>query len=344
MKSIAFIIQNINNAAGTEKATVSLSNSLARAGFSISIISLESAPGSKPFFSLEKECTVMHQDIKGNYLKKWKVLRSYFKQHPADFIFGTGHNISFFLPMVRNRTARIFAIEHIDTASIPSLSRKLMALTYPLLTGVIALSDAAARNLAGLNKNISIIPNQIETFPNKSKLEAKNIIMVGRFSAEKSYDRVVPLAQFLQKRHPDWSITIFGGGESVYRKNVVQLFSDNNLTNIRVEMPVQNIYKEYLASSIYLITSRNEAMPLALLEAKSAGLPVIGYANQGVNALVKDNEDGFIVETEEALLQKIVVLIKEIDVRQRMAEASLRNIKQYSEEIIVQKWLALLLK
>ena len=106
--------------------------------------------------------------------------------------------------------------------------------------------------------------------------------------------------------------------------------------------PVKNIEKEYLKSSILVITSKFEAFGLVILEAKSYGLPVVGFRNEGTEALIKDNKDGFIVDTEEEAFSKIELLINDAQLRKNLAKNGLLNVKEFGEDKIVTKWIDLI--
>ena len=59
----------------------------------------------------------------------------------------------------------------------------------------------------------------------------------------------------------------------------------------------EQIEEEYGKHSIYVMSSRAEGFPLALLEASSCGLPMISFnCHQGPSEIIQEGENGFLVD------------------------------------------------
>jgi glycosyltransferase involved in cell wall biosynthesis len=69
----------------------------------------------------------------------------------------------------------------------------------------------------------------------------------------------------------------------------------------------------------------NEGCPTAVLEAMSYGVPVVGYALDGLPELVRHNQDGILVQIADtnSLASAIVKLLKETDVANKMSASAL---------------------
>jgi glycosyltransferase involved in cell wall biosynthesis len=92
-----------------------------------------------------------------------------------------------------------------------------------------------------------------------------------------------------------------------------------------------------LASEISLVVIPSliaEACPMALLEALSFGVPVIGTNRGGLAELLKDNETGFLVEPRDpaAIAAKIDYLIDHPDVYRQFSANALEHAKQFDLE------------
>jgi glycosyltransferase involved in cell wall biosynthesis len=66
-------------------------------------------------------------------------------------------------------------------------------------------------------------------------------------------------------------------------------------------------------SDIVVFTSLWEGMPVAAIEAMSAGKPVIATRTGGVEELVRDNDTGFLIEPRnmEAMSSRLLLLLKD---------------------------------
>ena len=65
---------------------------------------------------------------------------------------------------------------------------------------------------------------------------------------------------------------------------------------VRILPFTKNIRDEYLNSSIYALTSYDEGFPMVLLEAREFGLPCIAFKSFGPCEIIKDGEDGILID------------------------------------------------
>lgn len=345
---ILIFIADISRTGGTERATINLANMLIKY-YEVKIVSLSHS--NEPFFSLDERVEVsclgagdfplaIKQKI-GWYYKLYQKLKQCVELENPDVLIGEGHNISSFLPLVKRKGIKTIACEHIDFDSIPKLSKQLMKYFYPKLDKVVVLSSLAKSKLNHLNNNLVVIANSLPfSVETASLLENKRMIMVGRLSVEKGYERIVPLAKKLMQDFPDWKIDIFGNGD--LKEEILKLYEKNGLKNVFLKAPTKDIKQEYLNSSLHLITSYNEAMPMVILEAQNCGLPVIGYYCEGTASLIKNGETGFVVENEEEFYDKMKQMIQNKTLRIDMGKRARMESQKYSIENIEKQWKELL--
>jgi glycosyltransferase involved in cell wall biosynthesis len=95
----------------------------------------------------------------------------------------------------------------------------------------------------------------------------------------------------LAHRHPNLALVVCGEGES--RSAITELACSLEVSS-RVFLPgfIPNARRYLYAADIYLMPSRKEGLPLALLEAGLASLPVIASKIGGIPEVVTDQETG----------------------------------------------------
>lgn len=96
-------------------------------------------------------------------------------------------------------------------------------------------------------------------------------------------------------------------------------------------MGVSNEVPVYLCSAdIYIQPSRSEGIGLALMEAASASLPLIGTRVGGIPEVVRDGDNGILVESENAemLAEAIAKLMRDETLRQQLGSNSLKIYKE----------------
>lgn len=279
------------------------------------------------------------------YRKIIRELKDAVKDTAPDVIIGIGHNISIMLPFIATSGIRTFAAEHIEFSTIPAFNRQLIKLIYPKLTGVIVLTKRAQNEMKCLNKNIVIIPNSIPfNTKNTSSLNNSSLIMVGRLSKEKGYERIIPIAKKLKESLPNLRINIFGdGSERSFIENLIKEAELQDYVILKGLDP--NIELRYPENDILLMTSYTEALPMVIIEANSAGLPVIAYENSGVNSTIVEGVNGYIVKDNDVndFVNKVKDLLKNRDKISRLSQSAIKNTQQYSESEIARKWDELLL-
>lgn len=344
---ITVLIEDINRAGGTERATVNLVNMLS-ASNEVHVIS--AGKSGQSFFPIEPLVKVEFLNLclipeaklaKVSWFAKLiGKLRGRLREINPDIIVGEGHNINSLIPLVKSVNAKTIACEHIDFETIPRSSKMLIRSLYPKLNAVVALSNIAARKIAGINDNIVVIPNSLPfSSEQKSDLNNEKIIMVGRFSKVKGYERIIPIAKRLMNDYPTWKINIFGDGDQ--KEYISSLIAENKITNVKINQPVKNIKDIYLKSSILLITSYNEAMPMVILEAQNCGLPVLGYHCEGTASLIEDNFSGLIANDEDEFYHKLCSLIDSHSLRINIGDAGKAQSAEYSEQNVLRKWMDL---
>jgi glycosyltransferase involved in cell wall biosynthesis len=84
-------------------------------------------------------------------------------------------------------------------------------------------------------------------------------------------------------------------------------------------------------SDIYILPSYAEGLPIALLEAMAAGLPVVSTKVGSIPEVVEEGVNGFLIQPGdyEALAQKIVLLAQNQKMRQMMGKANIEKIQKF---------------
>jgi glycosyltransferase involved in cell wall biosynthesis len=94
----------------------------------------------------------------------------------------------------------------------------------------------------------------------------------------------------------------------------------------------------YRESDVFVFPTLVEGMPLVVLEAMAAGLPVI-VTPHGPNDLVRDGVDGFVVPIRdpEAIHDRLERLYREPDLRRAMGESARQRAQEYSWDVYARR-------
>lgn len=193
--------------------------------------------------------------------------------------------------------------------------------------------------------NISVIGNAAITMPQKSDCTPRRVIAVGRLDFQKAFDRLIDAWEIVKKDKASdgWRLDIFGQGE--WRDMLNDMIEKKGLSaSAAVNAPTADIAAEYAASSILAMTSHYEGFPMVMVEAMSAGLPVVTFGYKcGPRDIVTPGTDGIIVPDGDtaAFADALLRLMADDSLRQRMGQAAAGVVDRYSEARVMGQWMSL---
>lgn len=204
---------------------------------------------------------------------------------------------------------------------------------------VLTKEDLASWNLT--NDNVVQIYNPLPYETDlQSELDVKSFISVGRLSPQKNYESLIVAWAKVQQKHPDWEMNIWGDGE-------LQSFLEKMIEKYHVERTfhlcgrTNNVDREYLKSSAFVMSSRYEGFPMVLLEASSFGLPLLSYdCYCGPKDIINDGENGYLVPfgDEDKLADCMCKIIEEESLRHKMGDQAKERSLQFCQDKILPQW------
>ncbi|MEY3737173.1 MAG: hypothetical protein RLZZ251_889 [Actinomycetota bacterium] len=183
--------------------------------------------------------------------------------------------------------------------------------------GIVALERRdrlAVRNRLGISKDALVV------------------MWLGRFTEVKRPDRVVEIARSI----PNAVFVLAGGGELLEKSRVG---APSNVVFVGFE----DKNDMWAIADIGLCTSDSEGMPLSLIEAQMAGVPVVSTDVGSVAEIVSDGESGFVAPRDSAALaERIKKLLESPQLRAEMGERSRSRASElFSAKTMVDAHLAL---
>ena len=141
----------------------------------------------------------------------------------------------------------------------------------------LALTNGDANDWKEINPHVSVIPNIVHLNDEGvySDCSSKSVIFVGRIAKQKDIGALIDIWIIVNQKYPDLELHIYGGYGDQY-DNIQTRLKNLNL-NIFIHEPTVDIFKEYINSSILLLTSLYEPFGLVMPEAMSCGLPVVAF-------------------------------------------------------------------
>ena len=174
-------------------------------------------------------------------------------------------------------------------------------------SALIAIGNQVKHDLLlvkiGKIEKYSVIFPGLGELETQSKFSARNelgieqdrtyIVFVGRLTQIKRPDRLIKIARHLRTNYPKVELLVAGAGENFLE--IQELSRQESLPIIFLGWR-NDIGRILSASDIAILCSDNEGIPLTLIQASQAGLPIISTNVGSVGDIVKDSETGILTE------------------------------------------------
>ncbi|MHA1629820.1 MAG: glycosyltransferase family 4 protein [Candidatus Heimdallarchaeota archaeon] len=173
-----------------------------------------------------------------------------------------------------------------------------------------------------LKTKLNILPNDIVIGNIANLKKVKNHIML-----LKGFNNIV-------KNHNHVKLLVIGQGfendSENTEKEIVNFIKENGLQNNVLLLGYRSDISELLnIMDIFCLTSVKEGLPLSLIEAMAAGLPLVGTNVEGIRDVIIHNENGFLIDLNDikGLEKAIHVLLTDETLRRKFGYESKKNAK-----------------
>jgi len=211
---------------------------------------------------------------------------------------------------------------------------------------VIALTEDMKREIRKIcDKDIYVIPNgvDLERFENLSrenirrKLEITNeqkiVIFAGTLRPIKGVKYLIQAMNIIRQKNTKASLMLIGDGEE--RQSLEELVKESNLGDCVTfvgQVPNEEVLEYMAASDVFVLPSLSEGFPLVILEAMASGLPIVATKVGGLPEIIKEGDNGFLVEPKDSveITEKVLLLLQGKELRQRIAKNNRQRAKDYA--------------
>ena len=216
----------------------------------------------------------------------------------------------------------------------------------PLTTMVICVSQTelraglAARTCTAAKTTVIANGVDIDGAPKRRELTASGatatveVVSVGRLAEPKDFSTLIDAVAQLEPG----TVRLRVLGDGPLRTMLEARIAERGASAAVELVGEVSDVRPYLASSdIFVLSSRSEGLPLSVLEAMAASLPVVATAVGGLNELVLDEETGLLVDAGNAsgLASALARLAGDPELRARLGDAGRRRTE---EEYSLNRW------
>lgn len=211
-----------------------------------------------------------------------------------------------------------------------------------------SLAEAAVRNGAR-RENVLVLPNgidleQYEPHAPRTTNGPLRILFLGRLAHEKGVDVLLDACAVLHRDGVPFRLDLVGGGPLAERLQSRAAEADlGDVVSFRGAFSHAETKAFFADADVVCVPSRSEGQPLVVLEALAAGLPVIGSTASGIPSMIRDGENGRLIELGvDALAEALKRAALNRDELRAMAAAARPSVEPFAWTAIAPRLIAII--
>lgn len=176
----------------------------------------------------------------------------------------------------------------------------------------------------------SIIPEINSPLFTEKKVK---LLSVGLLTERKGIQYVLKALAFLKNQYQNLHYYIIGDGkDSEFLKNLAHQYEVDDITTFLGSKSNVEVFGYMNKSDIFVLPSWNESFGIVFIEAMSQGMITVGTKDEGINDIIKDGFNGFLVKPKnvEDLYNKLNFIIKNLE--------KLENIRENARDTVLSKF------
>lgn len=337
---------------GAERVLVLIANKLAeKNNYDITIITLHEGDDFYELNESIKRVSLKHGRFPNHTIKGlFNLFRHYkYKENRPDIIVSFMTLTNFISIIIAKLfSIKIIAEEHISHLEnrdfLSNFTRKRIYNKADLVT---VLTSFDIEYYTKYGAKVMVMPNPC-SFPalNNNIINREKVILaVGNLVRyhQKGFDNLLDLIAPVLKSYPNWKLKIAGpsyGEESLNRlankAKSLSIYDQVIFTGF-----VSNISEIMRSSSIFILSSRYEGLPMVLIEAMSQGIACIAYdCKTGPSDIITNKVNGLLIEDQnkEKMIEGLKKLILNEDLRIELGNKAINSVDKYHINSIINKY------
>lgn len=366
---IVYCLQAMHRRGGIERVVATKANWLVKEGYEVSIVTTDQR-GAMYAFPLDER--VQCYDLGLNYeldndlgrfrrlYRTWRkqrqhirLLRSLLLELRPDIVVSTFFHEASLLPKIKDGSKKILELHSSRKTKIlmhPPKRILLRALGYLRVYWAdrvaarydrfVILTQEEKEQFAPIGA-VEVIPNPLPFEPTDvSTCQACQVIAIGRMEYQKNLQDLLHIWRMVCQRISGWKLIIVGEGPlyGTLQQQIIEMGLD---TSVSLQGASSDVQEHLMRSSVYVLTSHYEGLPMVLLEAQACGLPIVAYAcPSGPKDIVTNGIDGYLVAPYDwrAFADRLEYLMADNLTRMEMGQASHHASRRFALDAVMSRW------
>jgi GalNAc-alpha-(1->4)-GalNAc-alpha-(1->3)-diNAcBac-PP-undecaprenol alpha-1,4-N-acetyl-D-galactosaminyltransferase len=352
---------------GAERVVARMANHWAARGDAVTVITLSStatdtypldAPVTRIALDLMRDSSGPIGALLNNWVRVRRLRDAIYRLQPDTVISFTDRMNIVTLLACRSLKVDTVVSERIDPSQQPIgfpwawMRRR----SYSSARALVVQTQAVRLQLEPMMRNrpIYVIPNAVDApvgnqparEPRRSAEEPLRLAAMGRLAHQKGFDLLIDAFARASEGRPNWSLTILGDGPE-RRRLEEQIHARELEPRVHLAGWIYDPVTVLRNCDAFVLSSRFEGFPNALLEAMALGLPAISFdCPSGPAEIIRHEVDGLLVPGEDvaALAAAIRRTLSNEEFRERLGAEAVRVVERFSVERYFARWDAVLRK
>jgi glycosyltransferase involved in cell wall biosynthesis len=339
LKIVQFITR-MDDVGGAQVHVLDLSLSLMKAGHEVIVLSMGSGPVTVELQKNGVRCEeLLALQLKINPIQDWRALNelcNWLKKLKPDILAAHSSKAG----MLGRLAGKICRVPTVFTAhgwafseGVPkrksSVYRVLERYAGKISNGIITVShydyQLALKHRIVHESKMKTIHNSVPDVPESLRRNPSGaipkLIMVARFASPKDHRQL--LLALKSMKDLSWELDLVGDGPLL--KDIKEMVARSSIANRVRFLGNRRDIPELLANShLFVLISRHEGLPISVIEAMRAGLPIVASDVGGVKELIDEGRNGFLIPRNDAetLTERLKIMIEDPQLMQQMGQCS----------------------
>ncbi|WP_157209032.1 glycosyltransferase [Mariniflexile maritimum] len=296
--------------------------------------------------SLSKNVSYLFLNKQSTFdLKAIKTLHAFIKNNKIDLIHA--HGSSFFIAtLVKILTPKLKLIwhEHYGNREQTSTTAKfILKICSYFFSGILVVNAALKVRCETklFTKKVYVLPNYPHLDPSLKFTTllgktGKRMVCLANLRPDKDHLNLLEAFKAVHKFHADWTLHLVGHyDEDVYYHGIKNFIESNHLENhVFFYGSCVDTFNILNQSTLGVLASKSEGLPLALLEYGLAKLPVVATNVGDCNKVISNANEGLLISAEnpKVLAEALITYMNDLDLRAQVAEnLNLKVLSTFSE-------------
>ena len=225
------------------------------------------------------------------------------------------------------------------------LTKSLRHILYLRTKGILVQTEENKQYYRGALNNrtyaiynpVSLASEQIGKAIGAPKTDT--IVTVGRLDPAKNHFLLIDAFGSFAQTHPGYHLSIYGDGP--LRSTLEKYIEEKGLQDmVELKGAKKDVISHIVSAKAFVLSSKYEGMPNALIEAMCVGLPCISTKVSGATELIRSGENGILIDDDaQQMANALSSIVEDVPFSESLAGNAVRLYEKVNLNTICKQWI-----